>query len=153
MEKALLYNEKKYPPLLPRMLRVTRAKKMTKTAGQRLHSGINSGGAKPTVSTAKYSPKDPVAQSMSGRAGKLFGRAGAAQLKSRTGSVNDRHFMKEPGNGPKALEQVVFEGYRASSKQSRGAKLGGSRTKRGKPRTRSSRRGADFKAKGGRTKA
>ncbi|KAL8761447.1 MAG: hypothetical protein Q9184_002434 [Pyrenodesmia sp. 2 TL-2023] len=150
VEKALLYNEKKYPPLLPRMLRVTRAKRMTKTASQNPHSGISSGGAKSTGSTAKYSPKDPVAQSMSGRAGKLFGRAGAAQLKGQTGSVSDRHFMKGPGNGPKAPEQVVFEGYRASSKQSTVAKLGGFSTKQGKPRTRSSRRGADFKAKGGR---
>ncbi|KAL8918978.1 MAG: hypothetical protein Q9208_007028 [Pyrenodesmia sp. 3 TL-2023] len=149
VEKALLYDEKKYPPLLPRMLRVTRAKKMTKTASQKPHPGINSGGAKPAISPANYSPKDPVAQSMSGRAGKLFGRAGAAHLKSQTGNANGRHFMRAPGNGWKAPERVVFEGHRASSKQSRGAKLGGSRTKQGKPRTRSSRRGADFKAKGG----
>ncbi|KAL8907590.1 MAG: hypothetical protein Q9207_001327 [Kuettlingeria erythrocarpa] len=150
VEKALLYNDKKYPPLLPRMLRVTRAKKITKTATQKSHPGIPPGGTKPTLSTARYSPKDPVAQSMSGRAAKLLGRAGAAQWKRPKSNMNNKHSMRGPGNVPKAPEQVVFEGYRASSKPSRAAGPGGSRKEQGNPRTRSSRRGAEFKAKGGR---
>jgi len=70
---------------------------------------------------------------MTGRAGKLLGRAGAAQVRGHSGH----------GKTPEA---VVFEGYRASSKQGKGTlKLGGSGKKQGKPRTRSSKRGAAFK--------
>ena len=88
------------------------------------------------------------ARSMSGRAGKLLGRAGAAQL----GGVRDRTAVSksEAGEITKSRDPVVFEGYRASSKQGKGTmKLGGSGKKQGQPRTRSSRRGAEFKRSGG----
>ncbi|KAL8720680.1 MAG: hypothetical protein Q9225_002509 [Loekoesia sp. 1 TL-2023] len=148
VEKALLYNDKKFPPLLPRILRVTRAKKMTKTSTRKPQHSSKADGARSAASEAKYVPKmDPIAQSLSGRAGKLFGRAGAAHLQGRLG-LSDKQFPKAPRDA-KASEQIVFEGYRASSKQGRGPKLGGSGKKQGKPRTRSSRRGAAFKAKGG----
>ncbi|KAI4177952.1 MAG: hypothetical protein LQ343_000036 [Gyalolechia ehrenbergii] len=150
VEKALLYNDKKFPPLLPRILRVTRAKKMTKTSTRKSQHNSKVRETRSTVSEARYIPKtDASARSLSGRAGKLFGRAGAAQVKGQA-SLGDKQSPKGPGGVAQGPEQVVFEGYRASSKQGRGAKLGGSGKKQGKPRTRSSRRGAAFKAKGGR---
>ncbi len=80
---------------------------------------------------------------MTGRAEKLLGRAGAAQVRGHSGHG------KKPIGVPKTPEAVVFEGYRASSKQGKGTlKLGGSGKKQGKPRTRSSKRGATFKASG-----
>lgn len=150
VEKALLYNDKKFPPLLPRTMRVSRAKKMTKTS-MRKSQHVNKGmSTKPALVVAGYTPEsDPSSQSLSGRAGKLLGRAGAARLKG-TFSVSDKQPSKGPGSIAKGPEQIVFEGYRASSKRSRGAKFGGSGKKQGKPQTRSSRRGAAFKAKGGR---
>ncbi|KAL8703501.1 MAG: hypothetical protein Q9201_003311 [Fulgogasparrea decipioides] len=145
VEKALLYNDKKFPPLLPRVLRVTRARKATKKATKpSLNKSQASNKADGAATNARYAPKvNPTAQSLSGRAGKLFGRAGAAQFKGQA----------RPGGGPgkvvKPPERMVFEGHRASRKQGRGAKGGGSGKKQSKPRTRSSRRGAAFKAKGG----
>ena len=47
----------------------------------------------------------------------------------------------------KTPEAIVFEGYRAGSKRT--LKSGGRGTKQGKPGTRSSKRGAAFKASGG----
>ncbi|KAL8943544.1 MAG: hypothetical protein Q9216_001002 [Gyalolechia sp. 2 TL-2023] len=150
VEKALLYDDKKFPPLLPRSLRVTRAKKMTKTSTRISQHSSKAGAAKSAVLEARYTPKiDPNAQSMSGRAGKLFGRAGAVHLKGQA-SVSAGQSLKGSGVA-KGPEQIVFEGHRASSRQGRGAKLGGSGKKQGKPRTRSSRRGAAFKAKGGKS--
>ncbi|KAI4115088.1 MAG: hypothetical protein LQ345_004253 [Seirophora villosa] len=148
VEKALLYNDKKFPPLLPRLLRVTRAKKMTRAATRNPGPG-GVGQATSTSSKARYAPRvDPVARSMSGRAAKLFGRAAAAHLKDKGGPYR-APVIKGSGGVSKAPEQVIFEGHRASSKFSRGTKAGGSEKKRGKPQTRSGRRGAEFKAKGG----
>lgn len=80
---------------------------------------------------------------MTGRAGKLLGRAGAAQFHEPA-----THGNKTLGVS-KSPEAIVFEGYRASSKQGKGTlKMGGSGKRQGKPRTRSSRRGAAFKASG-----
>lgn len=80
---------------------------------------------------------------MTGRAEKLLGRAGAAQARGYSGHG------KQPIGVSKTPEAVVFEGYRASSRQGKGTlKLGGSGKKQGKPRTRSSKRGAAFKTSG-----
>lgn len=91
-----------------------------------------------------YRPKIPSkVQSMTGRAEKLLGRAGAAQVRGHSGHG------KGPNGVSKTPEAVVFEGYRASSKQGKGTlKMGGSGKKQGKPRTHSSKRGAAFKASG-----
>lgn len=103
---------------------------------------------------ANYVPKmDSAKQSLSGRAGKLLGRAGAAYLNGQQ-SIGTPS-LKGAGNAMRTPEQIVFEGYRASSKQGQGAKIGGPKKKQkqqqaGKPGTRSSRRAAAFKAKGGR---
>lgn len=127
VEAALLLDGKKFPPLLPRKLRVVRAKKVKKKPSQGAGSGANAtelGGAR---------------MSLHGRAEKLLGRGGAAKLKaadSKPKSATDK--------------PLVFEGQRASESgpkfkvktKSRGAA-------KGKPKTRSSRRGAAFRAAGG----
>ena len=146
MEKALSFNEKKFPPMLPRILRVTRAKNIRKTTGSKDQGKHHDRRERARKSVAKYALKvSSEAQSLSGRAGKLLGRAGAARVQS----AGDRPAgsKSEVDTIPKTQEPIVFEGYRASSKQSKGTmKLGG--RKQGKPRTRSSRRGAEFKLSG-----
>ena len=147
VEKALLYNGKKFPPMLPRILRVTRAKNVKKLGGQ-----VEKDSRKPQLernrgmSTA-YSPKTPAQlQSLSGRASKLFGRAVAAQIKAKETRQSKGSEAAYPAKKP---ETFVFEGYRASRQQGKGAvRTGGSGRSQGKPRNRSSRRGAEFKAKG-----
>ena len=144
VEKALLYNEKKYPPMLPRILRVTRAKNVRKATTQKeTKPYLKSKGG----SSAAYNPKIPAhIRSLSGRAGKLLGRAGAANFRN-TGQGNDQ--VSKVSKIRKSPETIVFEGYRASRQQGKGGvKMGGSGKSQGKPRTRSSRRGAEFKAKG-----
>ena len=144
VEKALLFNEKKFPPLLPRTLRVTRAKNASKTnsrlnpeqrSDRKLVRSQNSSGYQPKVSSQL--------QSLEGRAGKLLGRAGAAQYRG-----NGEKQTKFPQIG-KVSKPVVFEGYRAKSREGKGPlKLAGAGNKKGKPSNRSSRRGAAFKASG-----
>lgn len=143
VEAALQFNDKKFPPLLPRKLRVVRAKGIKRNAKQNPPSSTRPN------SKSVYNPKVSAHEkSMQGRASKLLGRAGAAQA---------RHGPKllsgpgRPDSTPlKAPEAFVFEGHRASSKQgTSGLKLGGSgRKKGGKPKTRSSKRGAAWKASG-----
>lgn len=141
VETALLYNEKKFPPMLPRVLRVTRAKNIKKAAGQRektttpRHNG---------ESISSYKPKVPSQTlSLNGRAGKLLGRAGAAQI--RASGKRQVPQSKKINGIAKSPETVVFEGFRASRQQGKGTlKMGGSGKKHGKPSARSK----DFKAKG-----
>ncbi|MCJ1280941.1 Nucleolar protein 12 [Xylographa opegraphella] len=139
VERALLYNALAFPPLLPRPLRVTRAKHIAKTAS---HASRAPHPPPRRVPDGGYTPK-PSSQlrSLAGRAGKLLGRAGAAQL--RQGG----------GGGIRSPEEVVFEGYRARG----GQKPTGLQPKKGKgkgkPVTRSSKRGAAFKAEGGKRRS
>ncbi|OCL11933.1 hypothetical protein AOQ84DRAFT_335121 [Glonium stellatum] len=143
VEAALQFNDKKFPPLLPRKLRVVRAKGIKCNTKQ-----SPSSSARPN-SKSVYNPKvSPQERSMRGRASKLLGRAGAAQVRH-----GQRSFSKPgyPGSTSlKAPEAFVFEGHRASSKQgTSGLKLGGSGRKKGtKPKTRSSKRGAAWKTSG-----
>ena len=129
--------------MLPRKLRVTRAKTIKRNA----KPGGNSTG--PPAHSAKgkgiYNPKaDPQMQSQMGRAGKLMGRAAAAHVRRGGPAV-------APPGGIKGPENFIFEGHRASAKSGKsGLKLGGSGKKKGgKPRTRSSNRAAAWKAGGG----
>lgn len=141
VEAALLLNEKKFPPMLPRKLRVTRAK----TIKRNVKPGSNAVKA-PGWSTNKgiYNPKaDPVMQSNMGRAGKLLGRAAAAQVQKGKPIGGTPQGFKTP-------ESFIFEGHRAKAGGGKaGLKLGGSGKKKGKPRTRSSNRAAAWKAGGG----
>ncbi|KAF2174996.1 hypothetical protein K469DRAFT_612378 [Zopfia rhizophila CBS 207.26] len=127
VEAALQFNDQKFPPLLPRKLRVVRAKgikrntKKPNPSTSKVHTGKSKG-----VYNAKVTDQQ---KSMQGRARNLLGKAGAF----------------------KSAESFVFEGYRASSKQgTSGLKLGGK--KGGKPMTRSSKRGTAWKAAGGKRK-
>lgn len=108
VEAALLMNDKRFPPMLPRKLRVMRAKKM-----------------KPSKSTrVKPHEKDQA------------NRKGGSYLDKRKSLGGDQ---KKSG--------FVFEGHRASS----ASKFALTKKKKHKkrPDTRSSRRGATFKAAGG----
>lgn len=139
VEAALQYNEKRFPPMLPRKLRVSRARGIKRNAKPEStkarmpsHTKIGTG----------YNPKlTSQQQTQLGRIGKTMGRAAAAQIRT-TGAP--------PGvRGP---ESFVFEGHRASSKSGKsGLKLGG-KGKKGKPTTRSSKRGTAWKATGGKKK-
>ncbi|KGQ12751.1 hypothetical protein BB8028_0003g12980 [Beauveria bassiana] len=154
VEEALHLNDKSFPPMLPRKLRVTRAKDPRKTnqAIERTKSKFNSnnnnnknkGGernGKPLKKgAATYVPKmTPDELAAAGRAGKLFGRA-------RAGAS---HGTALP-SGIKAPERIVFEGRRASSRDALPKDLKKKvKTKRARPVTRSARRGADWKKKSG----
>ena len=141
VEKALLFNEKKFPPRLPRILRVTRAKNIKKATG---HKGAKATSKQNLSSTTSYNAKVPATvQSLSGRAGKLLGRAGAAQLRV---AGDKRNSSNKTTNIAKSPESIVFEGYRASRQQGKLGKV--VKGQPSKPKNRSSRRGADFKAKG-----
>lgn len=141
VEKALLFDGKKFPPLLPRILRVTRAKNISKTSNRQSTPRSVGKNVRAEFRPDENGPQIPSEiQSLTGRAGKLLGRAGAAQV--RQSSKGHRTPLRSP-------ETIVFEGYRASSRQGKGTlKLGGPGRKQGKPRTRSSKRGAAFKAAG-----
>lgn len=155
MEAALLYNDKKFPPLLPRKLRVTRAKRPAKKSAS---SGFELSGGRGKShndrESGNYVPKvSSDLQSFRGRAGRLLGRAGAAKLK-RGGALGMLSGRTSKTNGEES-NVVVFEGHRATS-QSRlhGLKLGKGKSggqKWGKPQTRSSRRAAAWKATKGKT--
>ena len=145
IEKALLFDGKKFPPMLPRILRVTRAKNPRKAVGPK----ENRTSFRPTYkSTERHSSPIPGhIRSLHGRASKLLGYAGAAQMKAA--GENSRRLSSKP-TITKHAESIVFEGHRASKPQGKGTlRVGGPGRIHGKPRTRSSRRGAEFKAKGG----
>jgi len=145
VEQALLLNEKKFPPRLPRILRVTRAKNLKKVGGPRERK---TPFKRKGVSKSSYNQKvPPQVQSLSGRAGKLLGRAGAAHIRAARARCDP---SSKATGVPKSPESIVFEGYRASRLQGKGVlKIGGAGKSQGKPRTRSSNRGAEFKAQGG----
>lgn len=150
VEEALLLDGKSFPPMLPRKLRVTRAKDPRKTtqAIERTKAKFNGNerNGKPgrpgkpgkKGSASVYVPKlTPDQQAAAGRAGKLFGRArGGADGASGA-----------PG-GFKTPEKIVFEGRRASSRDALPKDLKKKvKTKKGRPTTRSARRGGDWKKK------
>ena len=118
--------------MLPRVLRVTRAKN-TRIVDNRREK-LFSRNAGPTNNKPKIPSR---VQSLTGRAHKLLGRAGAAKLKATKG----QHGYS--AKSAMSSEPIVFEGFRASSSQGKGV-LRTARRKHGKP----SNRSKDFKAKG-----
>ncbi|KAI9687387.1 MAG: Nucleolar protein 12 [Bogoriella megaspora] len=121
VESALLYDGKMFAPLLPRKLRVSRAKRVKRNPPSTSQMG------KPTPKGSckrdrKYSPGQ---QSLLGRAGKLLGRAGAATMKrdadAGPSSSDSRKLGSESGldnqkgTHIRAPETFVFEGHRARS--------------------------------------
>ncbi|GAB7342446.1 hypothetical protein MBLNU457_g0653t1 [Dothideomycetes sp. NU457] len=173
VEAALEYNDKRFPPMLPRKLRVMRAKAQKRNARPNPESTRASTFEK-TRPKGGFVPKlTPEQQSQLGRANRLFGRSAASQMRresSKSGKLRtpatgaDGASFRRPtgsngvgigsGSTIKAPETFVFEGHRATSKSGKsGLKLGGAKsgkTKKGKPTTRSSKRGSAWKASGGR---
>ena len=148
VEAALLFNDKKFPPLLPRTLRVTRAKNIKKTSSYSVSGKQSIKPSKKPGQSPSYDPRSTSnAKTLQGRAGKLLGYAGAAKLTSR--DSKSWQGSKTNGNLQRSPESFVFEGYRASSKRvGWQSAVRGVGKKQGKPKTRSSRRGAAFKASG-----
>ena len=138
VEKALFFHEKKFPPMLPRILRVARAKNVKKTKSATRKEGLSLQNAEST----ERRPKVPSqVQSLTGRAHKLLGRAGAANLRAPRGqqrlpSRSSNGVAMSPGS-------ISFEGFRASSSQDK-------RTQRmtGRKHNRPSNRSKEFRMRG-----
>lgn len=126
--------------MLPRTLRVTRAKNTKNAASHKERQSFRN------AEIIKYRSRIPSqVQPSTGRAHKLLGRAGAAKLRATEGQ--HRSLSKSLGNIGKSSKSMVFEGFRASSSQGKGTlRIAG--RKHSKP----SNRSKEFKAKG-RTKA
>ncbi|KAG6066344.1 hypothetical protein E4U32_006150 [Claviceps aff. humidiphila group G2b] len=155
VEAALLLNGKKFPPLLPRILRVVRAKDPRKTALAQERTRSRAQAADRQAHNTKYTPKKtPEEQAAAGRAKKLLGRAGGfhhgkngANDRGPASSANAVNVANRDGAQP-----VVFEGNRASMNDGRPRDLKmrkgkGKGKPKGKPQNRSARRGADWKKK------
>ena len=134
--------------MLPRILRVTRAKNIRKTNSYA--EGIKgSRSAGTSKFNRNYVPKpSSQIQSMSGRANRLLGRAGAAQMRSINKGKKDgtQPREKETKAKIKSPEQIIFEGHRASSGQS--TRKSQTSKQRGKPQNHGSKRAAAFRATG-----
>jgi nucleolar protein 12 len=121
VEEALLLNEKKFPPMLPRKLRVVRAKKVAKK------SEDNQGNK--SLADAD--------RTLHGRAGKLLGRSSAHRLKA-----SDRKSISQ--------NSLVFEGNRATAGETSRIRVRTkSRGSKAKRDSRSKKRAAAYKAAGG----
>ncbi|KAF2270399.1 hypothetical protein CC78DRAFT_611299 [Lojkania enalia] len=128
VEAALQFNDQKFPPLLPRKLRVVRAKGMRHKSKKPTTAVPKPNSKSKGVYNARITDKQ---KSMQGRAAAMLGKAGAF----------------------KSAESFVFEGHRASSKQgTSGLKLGGKKKGSKKPTNRSARRAAAYRAADRRTK-
>lgn len=162
VEAALLLNEKKFPPMLPRVLRVSRAKDPRKTAlaVERSKKGRpEANGCEGKTKSTKYKPKaTPEQQSLAGRAGRLLGRSAAVRQKREfngdSRGANRKPRVPEPTTTGelKTPEQIVFEGRRASANDGkpRDLKFGKSKGKKNavKPKGRGAKRAAEWRKKG-----
>lgn len=146
VEAALLYHERKFPPMLPRTLRVVRAKGM-KRKDVRRHGGAGGGDQR------SKGPARSQGKGFKGAVSKLAKEAAASSAGGRSSGGS--------GIGMRNPEAFVFEGHRASSARDRvvGSKLkvkgkGKKGRKSGKPENRSTRRAAAHRAagRGGQTK-
>lgn len=144
--------------MLPRALRVTRAKAPHKTANAQERRKEKMLAAGNDSKSTKYKKKlTPEELSMAGRAGRLLGRSAAAsQVRKGKGKGFDRRAGPKPWSkesamdGLKTPEQIVFEGTRATSKGGRpkDLKLGKkSKSKPSKPTGRGARRAAEWRKK------
>ncbi|KAI9882757.1 MAG: hypothetical protein M1823_005497 [Watsoniomyces obsoletus] len=137
VEAALLFHDKKFPPMLPRKLRVARAKKMRKatSSAQPARNKASRDATKPNQSQVYVAKTSPHLQSLQGRAGKMLGRAGAAKVR-RQGKTNSdaRRSVPVPTDG------VALEGHRARRDEGRAqlkSRKGGSGGRKPRVRTRS----------------
>ncbi|KAL6895777.1 hypothetical protein HDV57DRAFT_24419 [Trichoderma longibrachiatum] len=162
VEAALLLNGKKFPPMLPRPLRVTRAKDPRKTAQavERARSKADVADGASSRST-KYKPKaTPEQQAAAGRARKLLGRSAAAKQRhggkrssafsASTARDGEREAAAAAQGTIKTPERIIFEGRRASSRDGlpKDLKIGKKNKKKGgRPQNRGAKRAAAWKKK------
>ncbi|KAL7909416.1 hypothetical protein GGI35DRAFT_479686 [Trichoderma velutinum] len=155
VEAALLLNEKKFPPMLPRALRVTRAKDPRKTAQAVERARSKADMADGASRSTKYRPKaTPEEQAAAGRTRKLLGRSAAAKQR-RPGRRSFASAAKdgEAADGIKTPEAFIFEGRRASSKDGlpKDLKMGKKNKKKAgrpmRPQNRGAKRAAAWKKK------
>ncbi|KAI0419181.1 hypothetical protein F5X98DRAFT_83365 [Xylaria grammica] len=151
VESALLLNGKKFPPMLPRTLRVSRAKDPRKTAlAMERSTKAPLKGADTKSKNTKYTPKiTPEQQSQAGRAGRLFGRSAASQQRRELKGDRRKPRVRgdkpqESGDGIKPPEQFIFEGRRASARDGKpkDLKFGKTKGKKGAIRAKAKGRGA-----------
>ena len=127
VEAALLYNDKKFPPMLPRKLRVVRARR-------------------PKQATANRTSFNDGRRSQANNKSGLGSRGDRNSLSSRPRGEGRQA-------GPRKSNSFVFEGHRANiSGGSKSMKVKTKKGRAGKPNTRSSRRASVFKAAGGKRK-
>ncbi|OAQ72285.1 nucleolar protein 12 [Pochonia chlamydosporia 170] len=140
VEAALLHDGKKFPPMLPRKLRVTRAKDPRKTTNAQERAQAKANAADTKARNTKYTPKlTPEQQAAAGRANRLLGRAGGFIHRKKSGGEG----INGTGN-----QKLVFEGNRASSKDGRPKDLKfGKKKGKGKPKNRGTRRAAEWRKK------
>ena len=175
VESAVLLNEKKFPPMLPRTLRISRCKAPHRTArAMEAKHGKNplanvKGKGKPDQQNTSYVPKVTADdKTLAGRAGKLLGRSAASQLGGKKKKWDKTHAVRRRDSAPgarapetdgkkvmKSPEDIVFEGRRASSKDGRPKDLkfkgGGKHKKKGGPKSggKGAMRAAKWKSGGG----
>ncbi|EGR50730.1 uncharacterized protein TRIREDRAFT_3001 [Trichoderma reesei QM6a] len=161
VEAALLLNGKKFPPMLPRPLRVTRAKDPRKTAQAVERARSKADVADGASRSTKYKPKaTPEQQAAAGRARKLLGRSAAAKQRhggKRSFPAATAKDSEGEGQGEaaangiiKSPERIIFEGRRASSRDGlpKDLKIGKKHKKKaGRPQNRSAKRAAAWKKK------
>lgn len=147
VEAALLLNEKKFPPMLPRKLRVSRAKAPKKNA----KAGSGRPSVRPQHTGSGYQRKVTGEEaSRLGRSAKLLGRAAAANMRkggeksSRPSRQPSQAMSFESAEGSiRKPENFIFEGNRASARSGKtGLKLGG---KAHKSKTKVTKRSSSYK--------
>ncbi|CAM1506700.1 Fc.00g063410.m01.CDS01 [Cosmosporella sp. VM-42] len=152
VESAVHLDGKKFPPMLPRLLRVTRAKDPRKTALAQERAKSRGGAPNGDRKSMKHRPKaTPEQQSMAGRAAKLLGRGGAAQQRHGKKQFKSGS-QEESASTIRPPEQFVFEGRRATTRDALPKDLKGKKSKgkkAGKPQNRGTRRAAEWKKKSG----
>ena len=145
VESALLLDGKHFPPMLPRKLRISRAKAIKRNAT--LKRDIES---KNPNKVGIYRPKISSQQlSDLGRASRMLGKAGAALMskQDKKKSHGPPARTAAPSQVVKAPESFVFEGHRAKSGSYTGSKKKvASKKKSGRPTNRSSKRAAAWKS-------
>jgi nucleolar protein 12 len=107
VEAALLLNGKKFPPLLPRKLRVTRARKASKKREPNPPRGA------PTADSAR--------NTLRGRAKKLLGRAGASKVNDGKPFIFEGQRAVEKTDQPKAKKARGGSKGRPNNRSSRRA--------------------------------
>ncbi|KAL8350709.1 hypothetical protein RB601_001029 [Gaeumannomyces tritici] len=139
VESALLLDGKKFPPLLPRALRVTRCKAPHKTlrAIDRASKTKATALANSRAKSTKYVRKVTVEERTgAGRVGKLLGRAAASRSggSEKSRAHKGRKGDAVPSTALLKTPEEIIEGHRASAKDGKPKDLRfkGSRSKKDK---------------------